>query len=231
MRMPDSLNHEVSGDGLYPTILFLHGFMGSSADWRGAIAALGDRYFCIAVDLPGHGASLGMPPDTYTIEGAARTVIGILNELEVVWNRETSRSFLWTGTASRSSRLWHGTRTCSVEPPRRGGATILQSWRAHCGGWEPGANRRCGESWKVSPCRRSPSPEGWMRSTPGSHRAWRASTREWNPQSSPERDIACTPRLRRDTPPCSGVLWVDYRLLWVRLNQFPELSFTMASVP
>jgi 2-succinyl-6-hydroxy-2,4-cyclohexadiene-1-carboxylate synthase len=84
MRMPDSLNHEVSGDGLYPTILFLHGFMGSSADWRGAIAALGDRYFCIAVDLPGHGASLGMPPDTYTIEGAARTVIGILNELEVV---------------------------------------------------------------------------------------------------------------------------------------------------
>src|SRR5215218_1790412 len=84
MRMPDSLNHEVSGDGLYPAILFLHDFMGSSADWRGAIAALGDRYFCIAVDLPGHGASLGMPPDTYTIEGAARTVIGILNELEVV---------------------------------------------------------------------------------------------------------------------------------------------------
>src|SRR5215203_4452706 len=84
MRMPDSLNHEVSGDGLYPTILFLHGFMGSSADWRGAIAALGDRYFCIAVDLPGHGASLGMPPDTYTIEGAARTVIGILYELERV---------------------------------------------------------------------------------------------------------------------------------------------------
>src|ERR687894_1108620 len=84
MRLADNLNHEVSGDPLSPTILFLHGFMGSSADWRGAIAALGDRYFCIAVDLPGHGASLGMPPDTYTIEGAARAVIGILDELERV---------------------------------------------------------------------------------------------------------------------------------------------------
>ena len=82
--MPDNLNLEVSGDRLSPTILFLHGFMGSSADWRGAIAALGYRHFCIAVDLPGHGASLGMPPDTYTIDGAARAAIGTLDELEVV---------------------------------------------------------------------------------------------------------------------------------------------------
>ena len=84
MRMPDNLNYEVSGERRSPAVLFLHGFMGSSADWRGAIAALGDRYFCIAVDLPGHGASLGMPTDTYTIEGATRTVIGILDELERV---------------------------------------------------------------------------------------------------------------------------------------------------
>jgi 2-succinyl-6-hydroxy-2,4-cyclohexadiene-1-carboxylate synthase len=84
MRMPDNLNYQVSGDRRSPTILFLHGFMGSSADWRGPIAALGYRYFCIAVDLPGHGASLGMPPDKYTIEGATRTVIGILDELERV---------------------------------------------------------------------------------------------------------------------------------------------------
>jgi 2-succinyl-6-hydroxy-2,4-cyclohexadiene-1-carboxylate synthase len=82
--MPDNLNHEVSGHRLSPTILFLHDFMGSSADWRGAIAALGDRYFCIAVDLPGHGASLGMPQETYTIEGATRAVMRTLDGLEVV---------------------------------------------------------------------------------------------------------------------------------------------------
>jgi 2-succinyl-6-hydroxy-2,4-cyclohexadiene-1-carboxylate synthase len=84
MRLPDSLNYEVSGDRLSPTVLFLHGFMGSSADWRGVMTALGDRTFCIALDLPGHGASLGMAPDTYTIEGAARAMIGILDDLELV---------------------------------------------------------------------------------------------------------------------------------------------------
>jgi 2-succinyl-6-hydroxy-2,4-cyclohexadiene-1-carboxylate synthase len=82
MPLQDSLNYEVSGDRRSPTILFLHGFMGSSADWRGVMAALGDRAFCIAVDLPGHGASLGLPPDAYTIEGATRAVIDTLNGLE-----------------------------------------------------------------------------------------------------------------------------------------------------
>jgi 2-succinyl-6-hydroxy-2,4-cyclohexadiene-1-carboxylate synthase len=84
MRMPDSLSYEVSGDRLSPAILFLHGFMGSSADWREAMAALGDRTFRSAVDLPGHGASLGMPQETYTIEGATRAVIRTLDGLEVV---------------------------------------------------------------------------------------------------------------------------------------------------
>jgi len=83
MPLPDNLNYEVSGDRRSPAVLFLHGFMGSSADWREGMAALGDRAFCIAADLPGHGASLGLPPDTYTIEGAARAVINTLDGLDV----------------------------------------------------------------------------------------------------------------------------------------------------
>jgi len=79
----DNLNFEISGDRHPPTVLFLHGFMGSSADWRGVIAALGDHAFCIAPDLPGHGASLGLTPESYTIEGTARAVIHILDRLEV----------------------------------------------------------------------------------------------------------------------------------------------------
>jgi len=82
--MDADLNYEVSGDRLSPTVLFLHGFMGSSADWRDVRVPLGDRTFCVAVDLPGHGASLGMAPDTYSIEGAARAMISILDDLEVV---------------------------------------------------------------------------------------------------------------------------------------------------
>jgi len=83
MRGLDNLNYEVSGERRSPAILFLHGFMGSSADWRGVMAALEERSLCIAVDLPGHGTSLGLTPETYTIEGVARAVIGALNELEV----------------------------------------------------------------------------------------------------------------------------------------------------
>ena len=78
------LNHEVSGDRRSPAVLLLHGFMGSSADWRETMAMMGDQTFSIAVDLPGHGASLGLPPDTYTIEGATRAVIRTLEGLEVV---------------------------------------------------------------------------------------------------------------------------------------------------
>jgi 2-succinyl-6-hydroxy-2,4-cyclohexadiene-1-carboxylate synthase len=77
------LNHEVSGDRRSPAVLFLHGFMGSSADWREIMAVIGDDTFRIAVDLPGHGASLGLPPDTYTIEGATRAVIRTMDGLEV----------------------------------------------------------------------------------------------------------------------------------------------------
>src|SRR5919112_908764 len=83
MRLPDNLNHEVSGDRRSPAVLFLHGFMGSSADWREIMAGIGDQTFRIAVDLPGHGASLGLPPDTYTIEGATRAVISTMDGLEV----------------------------------------------------------------------------------------------------------------------------------------------------
>jgi len=83
MPLPVDLNYEVSGDRRSPAVLFLHGFMGSSADWRRMMSALGDRAFCIAVDLPGHGSSLGLPPDTYEIEGATRAVINALDKLEV----------------------------------------------------------------------------------------------------------------------------------------------------
>jgi 2-succinyl-6-hydroxy-2,4-cyclohexadiene-1-carboxylate synthase len=81
--MGADLNYEVSGDRRSPTVVFLHGFMGSSADWREIMAVIGDHTFRIAVDLPGHGASIGLPPDAYTIEGATRAVIRTMDGLEV----------------------------------------------------------------------------------------------------------------------------------------------------
>ena len=79
----NGLSRKLSGSPDDPGILFLHGFMGSSADWKDLVAAIGDLAFCIAPDLPGHGASLELTPDAYTMQGTARSVVHTLDELEV----------------------------------------------------------------------------------------------------------------------------------------------------
>lgn len=62
----------------------MHGFMGSSADWFGVMEALEERYRCVTVDLPGHGTSTGLAyPSDYTMEGAARGVLDVLDGLGV----------------------------------------------------------------------------------------------------------------------------------------------------
>jgi 2-succinyl-6-hydroxy-2,4-cyclohexadiene-1-carboxylate synthase len=46
------------GDHTLPSLLLLHGFMGSSADFHLAISTLAQYFHCICVDLPGHGQTL-----------------------------------------------------------------------------------------------------------------------------------------------------------------------------
>ena len=79
----NGLSRRLCGAPDYPVVLFLHGFMGSAADWRNLMAAMRDRAFCVALDLPGHGASLGLTPEAYTMEGSARAVLRALDDLEV----------------------------------------------------------------------------------------------------------------------------------------------------
>jgi 2-succinyl-6-hydroxy-2,4-cyclohexadiene-1-carboxylate synthase len=74
-------SYTASGDPHNPAILFLHGFMGSGANWADLILALDERFYCVAPDLPGHGSSLGLPPEAYTLEGAARTLLDLLDSL------------------------------------------------------------------------------------------------------------------------------------------------------
>jgi 2-succinyl-6-hydroxy-2,4-cyclohexadiene-1-carboxylate synthase len=57
--------------------------MGSGADWENAISALDERFYCVAPDLPGHGASLRLTPQVYTIKGAAETLRDLLDGLEI----------------------------------------------------------------------------------------------------------------------------------------------------
>ncbi|MBG7609495.1 MAG: 2-succinyl-6-hydroxy-2,4-cyclohexadiene-1-carboxylate synthase [Anaerolineae bacterium] len=46
------------GDPRKPTLLFLHGFMGSGLDWLPIAKYFKNDYFCIMPDLPGHGNNL-----------------------------------------------------------------------------------------------------------------------------------------------------------------------------
>lgn len=77
------LNYVSRGGPEFPAILLLHGFMGSAADWDHVAGTLSEDFFCIIPDLPGHGGSVGLPDETYTIEGAARAVVGLMDELGI----------------------------------------------------------------------------------------------------------------------------------------------------
>jgi pimeloyl-ACP methyl ester carboxylesterase len=56
------IHHVVIGQGR-PPIVFVHGFACAHADWKAQVAHLSSRHQCVAVDLPGHGASPGTPTD------------------------------------------------------------------------------------------------------------------------------------------------------------------------
>ena len=77
------LAYTLLGDSSRPPVVFLHGFMGTGDDWRVVAGRLGADVRSILVDLPGHGASTGLPEATYTMEGAAEAVISLLDHLDV----------------------------------------------------------------------------------------------------------------------------------------------------
>ena len=52
----DLLHHVSTGAGA-PALVFVHGLACASEDWAAQTAVLSARHHCIALDLPGHGAS------------------------------------------------------------------------------------------------------------------------------------------------------------------------------
>ncbi|MEZ9594307.1 2-succinyl-6-hydroxy-2,4-cyclohexadiene-1-carboxylate synthase [Shewanella sp. 10N.261.52.F9] len=49
------LSYCCSGNANAPAVVFLHGFLGSKDDWSEIILQLKDDFYCISIDLPGHG--------------------------------------------------------------------------------------------------------------------------------------------------------------------------------
>ena len=62
-----------------PTLCFLHGFMGSSADWIPIVQALEDEFHGLTIDLPGHGRSLDRPEEAYSVPGATEAVVEVFD--------------------------------------------------------------------------------------------------------------------------------------------------------
>lgn len=57
--------------------------MGSAEDWVPIIQRLKDRYRCVAIDLPGHGDSIGFEDSVYTMDGACAAICETLDALDV----------------------------------------------------------------------------------------------------------------------------------------------------
>lgn len=68
-----------------PVVLFLHGFLGSHADFEAVIPQVIDRYSCLVIDLPGHGKTKVIGDDEqYTMPKTADAIVDLLDQLNIV---------------------------------------------------------------------------------------------------------------------------------------------------
>jgi 2-succinyl-6-hydroxy-2,4-cyclohexadiene-1-carboxylate synthase len=69
-----------------PSLIFLHGFLGSHQDFLPLATQL-SGHNCLLIDLPGHGNSLGLPDFSYTMPGAAQAILDILDHYQIPKNK------------------------------------------------------------------------------------------------------------------------------------------------
>jgi 2-succinyl-6-hydroxy-2,4-cyclohexadiene-1-carboxylate synthase len=87
-------NYTLTGDYHLPPLLFLHGWMGSSEDYRHVIELLRSQYYCIAIDLPGHGKTKVIGDDrSYEFIATADGIIQLLDRLKITHTAITGYSF------------------------------------------------------------------------------------------------------------------------------------------
>jgi 2-succinyl-6-hydroxy-2,4-cyclohexadiene-1-carboxylate synthase len=77
-------HYTLTGDRSLPPLLLLHGWMGSSEDYGQIISRLRSEFYCIAIDLPGHGKTRVIGDDNgYDFIATAIEIIGLLDELKI----------------------------------------------------------------------------------------------------------------------------------------------------
>ncbi|WP_299013524.1 2-succinyl-6-hydroxy-2,4-cyclohexadiene-1-carboxylate synthase [uncultured Photobacterium sp.] len=88
-----------------PALVFLHGLLGSGRDWRHVVDRLSPSHYCLTIDLPGHGQSCLLSPESF--ESVNQLIIQTLQHRHV-------RSYVLIGY-SMGARLamYHA---CNHEP-------------------------------------------------------------------------------------------------------------------
>lgn len=102
------LQYYTYGTPEHPTLCFLHGFMGRSSDWSKIVETLSEDYFCVTVDLPGHGNSLSCPAHSYSMEGTAKALVEVFDDLEI--ERCTLIGYSMGGRVALYVSLTHSSR-------------------------------------------------------------------------------------------------------------------------
>jgi 2-succinyl-6-hydroxy-2,4-cyclohexadiene-1-carboxylate synthase len=74
----------LAGNSSSPPLLLLHGWMGNCGDYTEIIESLRSRFYCIAIDLPGHGKTEVIGEDVgYGFINTAIGIIALLDSLGI----------------------------------------------------------------------------------------------------------------------------------------------------
>jgi 2-succinyl-6-hydroxy-2,4-cyclohexadiene-1-carboxylate synthase len=77
-------HYTLTGDRRLPPLILLHGWMGSCDDWNNVIELLKSRFYCIEIDLPGHGKTEVIGDDRgYQFIDTATGIIQLLADLAI----------------------------------------------------------------------------------------------------------------------------------------------------
>src|SRR6476469_5825985 len=79
-----NFHYSLAGKKNQPTLLFLHGFTGSSQDFSRVIPLFSNIYCCLVVDLPGHGKTqVNGDESCYNMSNTAQALIELLDDLQI----------------------------------------------------------------------------------------------------------------------------------------------------
>jgi 2-hydroxy-6-oxonona-2,4-dienedioate hydrolase len=77
------IRYLTAGDPSNPPLVFVHGWLMHAGFWRETMTVLKDRFYCIAVDLLGHGHSDKPQYVNYSIPAQAQHILQLLDQLQI----------------------------------------------------------------------------------------------------------------------------------------------------